>query len=189
MSPMQIKVYQEILKQTFFKDGNRRQISNTLMQCRKACNHPYLFDNVEEEGVEEFGEHLVFNSGKMIFIDKLLQKTSEAKEQVLIFTQFTSMLNILEDFMMMRGHKYFRLDGETELEDREQYIEEFTRPGTEYSVFLISTRAGGLGINLVTANHVVLHDSDWNPQIDLQAMDRAYRIGQKKQVYVYRLIC
>ena len=88
----------------------------------------------------------------------------------------------------MRGIKFFRLDGSTDLQDREQYIEEFTSKGSEQSVFLISTRAGGLGINLVTANHVVLYDSDWNPMVDLQAMDRAHRIGQKKEVYVYRLI-
>jgi SWI/SNF-related matrix-associated actin-dependent regulator of chromatin subfamily A member 5 len=88
----------------------------------------------------------------------------------------------------MRGYKYHRLDGSTELEEREQQIEEFTEPGSESNVFLISTRAGGLGINLMSANHVIIYDSDWNPQIDLQAMDRAHRIGQKKNVYVYRLI-
>ncbi len=88
----------------------------------------------------------------------------------------------------MREYKFCRLDGSTELEDREQYINEFTKPGSDIFLFMLSTRAGGLGINLMTANHVVLYDSDWNPQVDLQAMDRAHRIGQKKKVYVYRLI-
>lgn len=88
----------------------------------------------------------------------------------------------------MRGIKYHRLDGATELEQRQLSIDEFTRPGTDSQVFLISTRAGGLGINLMSANHVILYDSDWNPQIDIQAMDRAHRIGQNKKVYVYRLI-
>jgi len=77
----------------------------------------------------------------------------------------------------MRGYTYHRLDGSTELEEREQQIEEFTKPGSETNIFLISTRAGGLGINLMSANHVIIYDSDWNPQIDLQAMDRAHRIG------------
>lgn len=90
--------------------------------------------------------------------------------------------------MLMRGYDYCRLDGSTDLELREQYISDFTSEGSSKFVFLISTRAGGLGINLMSANHVVLYDSDWNPQIDHQAMDRAHRIGQKRKVYVYRLI-
>ena len=92
------------------------------------------------------------------------------------------MLDILEDFCLIRKYEYCRLDGNTDLDDREEAINEFTSPGTSKRVFLISTRAGGLGINLMTANIVVLYDSDWNPQIDLQAMDRAHRIGQKKTV-------
>lgn len=98
------------------------------------------------------------------------------------------MLDILEDYCIFREYKYCRLDGNTELDDREKYIEEFTRPNSEKFIFLISTRAGGLGLNLMTANIVVLYDSDWNPQMDLQAMDRAHRIGQKKVVKVFRLI-
>jgi SWI/SNF-related matrix-associated actin-dependent regulator of chromatin subfamily A member 5 len=88
----------------------------------------------------------------------------------------------------MRGISYYRLDGNTSLDEREEFIQEFTSGKSEKTVFLISTRAGGLGINLMTANHVILYDSDWNPQVDLQAMDRCHRIGQTKNVYVYRLI-
>ncbi len=98
------------------------------------------------------------------------------------------MLDILEDYCIFREYKYCRLDGNTELDDRERYIEEFTKENSEKFIFLISTRAGGLGLNLMTANIVVLYDSDWNPQMDLQAMDRAHRIGQKKIVHVFRLI-
>lgn len=98
------------------------------------------------------------------------------------------MLSIVEDFCTMRDIPYCRLDGSTELADREMQIEDFTRAGSDKAIFLISTRAGGLGINLVSANHVVLFDSDFNPQVDLQAMDRAHRIGQRKDVYVYRLV-
>ena len=135
-----------------------------------------------------YGEHLVTNCGKMIFLDKLLQKCSAANEQIILFSNFTMMLSIIEDYLTMRGIPYCRLDGSTELADREAQIEDFSSPGSDKRIFIISTRAGGLGINLVTANHVVLYDSDYNPQIDLQAMDRAHRIGQKKDVYVYRLV-
>ena len=98
------------------------------------------------------------------------------------------MLDIIEDFCVMREIPYCRLDGSTDLDDRESQIKSFSAEGSEEVVFLISTRAGGLGINLVTANHVVLFDSDWNPMVDLQAMDRAHRIGQKKVVQVFRLV-
>ena len=101
---------------------------------------------------------------------------------------FTFTLDILEDYCMIRGYQFCRLDGSTELADRESQIADFSAEGSSKFIFLISTKAGGLGINLVSANHVILYDSDWNPQTDLQAMDRAYRIGQKKKVYVYRLI-
>lgn len=98
------------------------------------------------------------------------------------------MLDILEEYCYQRGIDYCRLDGNTCLEERESQIEEFTAPNSPKRVFLISTRAGGLGLNLMTANTVILYDSDWNPQIDLQAMDRAHRIGQRQVVQVYRLI-
>mmetsp|Transcript_23504 Transcript_23504/g.23164 ORF Transcript_23504/g.23164 Transcript_23504/m.23164 type:complete len:196 (-) Transcript_23504:1642-2229(-) len=124
----------------------------------------------------------------MLFLDKLLKKVFLEKNQVLIFSGFTSLLDILEDFCLFRQYKYCRLDGNTELEEREKHIEDFTSPNSEKFIFLISTRAGGLGLNLMTANIVILYDSDWNPQIDLQAMDRAHRIGQTKVVQVFRLI-
>ena len=98
------------------------------------------------------------------------------------------MLNILEDYCRYRDFKYCRIDGETMIDDRERQIEDFTDENSEYFIFLLSTRAGGLGINLATADTVILYDSDWNPQVDLQAMDRAHRIGQKNPVNVYRLI-
>ena len=107
---------------------------------------------------------------------------------MLIFSGFTTMLDILEDFCNFRELKYCRLDGNTSLDDRETQIADFVAPGSDINVFLISTRAGGLGLNLMTANIVVLYDSDWNPQMDLQAMDRAHRIGQTKVVQVFRLV-
>ncbi len=140
-----------------------KQYKNLLMQLRKACNHPYLFDGVEDSGAEAWGDHIITNCGKMKFIDKLLTKVSTQNDQVLIFSCFTSMLDILEDYCILKQYTYCRLDGSTELEVREQQIAAFTAKGSDRFVFLISTRAGGLGINLMTANHVVLYDSDWNP--------------------------
>lgn len=96
-------------------------------------------------------------------MDKLLKWIAEKKEQVLIFSSFTSLLDILEDYCMIRGYKYCRLDGNTELEDRDVAIRDFTKPDSDIFIFMLSTRAGGLGINLMTANHVILYDSDWNP--------------------------
>ena len=100
----------------------------------------------------------------------------------------TRVLDILEDYCLWREHSYFRLDGNTPHEERQENINEYNREGSEKFIFMLSTRAGGLGINLATADVVILYDSDWNPQADLQAMDRAHRIGQKKQVRVFRLI-
>lgn len=122
----------------------------------------------------------------MVLLDKLLPKLKERDSRVLIFSQMTRMLDILEDYMHYRGFQYCRIDGNTSGEDRENMIDNFNAPNSEKFVFLLSTRAGGLGINLATADIVVLYDSDWNPQMDLQAMDRAHRIGQKKPVQVFR---
>ena len=100
-------------------------------------------------------------------MDKLLTRLQKEKEQTLIFSGFTSMLDILEDYCIAKQFEYCRLDGNTDLVDREEQIDEFTAPNSKKRVFLISTRAGGLGLNLMTANNVVLYDSDWNPQVDL----------------------
>ena len=162
---------------TFVPEGSGKKYKHIVMQLRKVCCHPYLFDGVEPEDAPEYGEHLIDVCGKMRFLDKLLERTTEAGEQTLIFSQFTMTLDVLEDFCELRGIAYCRLDGSTSLEDRDEQIEIFTQKNSEAEVFLISTRAGGLGLNLMSANHVVLYDSDWNPQVDLQAMDRAHRIG------------
>jgi SWI/SNF-related matrix-associated actin-dependent regulator of chromatin subfamily A member 5 len=124
----------------------------------------------------------------MIVLDQLLRKLSGEKHQVLIFSQMTMVLDILEDYCNFRQFKYCRIDGSTDMDTRDRHINEFMTEGTDKFIFLLSTRAGGLGINLTAADTVVIYDSDWNPQMDLQAMDRAHRIGQKNKVNVYRLI-
>jgi SWI/SNF-related matrix-associated actin-dependent regulator of chromatin subfamily A member 5 len=124
MTPMQFDIYEKLLKsQNIFTEKNKhngRQLNNLLMQLRKACNHPYMFDGIEPEGAEEWGEHLVDNCGKLKFLDRLLKKIYEKKEQILVFSNFTSFLDIFEDYCAMRQYKFCRLDGSTELEDRER---------------------------------------------------------------------
>ncbi|XP_023373131.1 probable global transcription activator SNF2L1 isoform X2 [Otolemur garnettii] len=179
---------------------DKMRLLNILMQLRKCCNHPYLFDGAEPGPPYTTDEHIVTNSGKMVVLDKLLAKLKEQGSRVLIFSQMTRLLDILEDYCMWRGYEYCRLDGQTPHEEREdkflevellgqrEAIEAFNAPNSSKFIFMLSTRAGGLGINLASADVVILYDSDWNPQVDLQAMDRAHRIGQKKPVRVFRLI-
>ncbi|KAK6057204.1 protein, SNF2 family [Cooperia oncophora] len=164
------------------------KLMNILMHLRKAANHPYLFDGAEPGPPYTTDQHLVDNSGKMVVLDKLLAKLKQQGSRVLIFSQFSRILDLLEDYCWWRQYQYCRLDGNTAHVDRQESIDAFNAPDSEKFIFMLTTRAGGLGINLATADVVVIFDSDWNPQSDLQAMDRAHRIGQKKQVRVFRLI-
>ncbi|PWY99737.1 putative ISW2-ATPase component of a two subunit chromatin remodeling complex [Testicularia cyperi] len=195
LTEMQRKWYKSILEKDIDavnggvgkKEGKTRLL-NIVMQLRKCCNHPYLFDGAEPGPPFTTDEHLVDNAGKMVILDRLLKKMKEKGSRVLIFSQMSRMLDILEDYCLFREYGYCRIDGSTPHEDRIAAIDEYNRPGSEKFIFLLTTRAGGLGINLTTADIVVLFDSDWNPQADLQAMDRAHRIGQTKQVYVFRFV-
>jgi SWI/SNF-related matrix-associated actin-dependent regulator of chromatin subfamily A member 5 len=166
--------------------GNRMRLLNIVMQLRKCCNHPYLFNGAEPGPPYTNDEHLVYNSGKMVLLDKLLPRLRAQGSRVLIFSQMTRVLDILEDYLVLRDYRYCRIDGSTSGDSREDQLDEYNAPNSEKFVFLLSTRAGGLGINLYTADIVILYDSDWNPQMDLQAQDRAHRIGQKKEVKIYR---
>ncbi|XP_020589471.1 probable chromatin-remodeling complex ATPase chain isoform X1 [Phalaenopsis equestris] len=189
MSQMQKQYYRALLQkdlEVINAGGERKRLLNIAMQLRKCCNHPYLFQGAEPGPPYTTGEHLITNAGKMVLLDKLLPKLKERDSRVLIFSQMTRLLDILEDYLIFRGYKYCRIDGNTGGEERDVSIEAFNRPGSEKFVFLLSTRAGGLGINLATADVVILYDSDWNPQVDLQAQDRAHRIGQLKEVQVFR---
>merc|ERR1719234_1753104 len=193
LTKMQREWYTKILmKDIDIVNGAGKQekmrLQNILMQLRKCCNHPYLFDGAEPGPPYTTDEHLIQNSAKLMVTDKLLPKLQEQGSRVLIFTQMSRVLDILEDYCWYRGWKYCRIDGQTPHEDRDRQIQEYNAEGSEKFIFMLSTRAGGLGINLYTADVVILFDSDWNPQMDLQAMDRAHRIGQKKQVRVFRLV-
>jgi SWI/SNF-related matrix-associated actin-dependent regulator of chromatin subfamily A member 5 len=195
MSKMQKEWYTKILSRDIEAingivkgSGARVRLLNIVMQLRKACNHPYLFDGAEPGPPYVEGEHLITNSGKLVVLDKLLPKLKKQGSRVLIFSQMTRLLDILEDYLLFRNYSYRRIDGSTSSPDRSQAIDEFNAPKSEIFIFLLSTRAGGLGINLATADTVVLYDSDWNPQVDLQAQDRAHRIGQTKPVTVFRFV-
>ena len=195
MSDMQVKWYQRILEKDIDavngaggKKESKTRLLNIVMQLRKCCNHPYLFEGAEPGPPYTTDEHLVDNATKMIMLDRLLKRFQAQGSRVLIFSQMSRMLDILEDYSVFRGYQYCRIDGSTAHEDRIASIDEYNKPGSEKFLFLLTTRAGGLGINLTSADVVILFDSDWNPQADLQAMDRAHRIGQTKQVKVYRFI-
>lgn len=195
MSEMQVKWYQRILEKDIDavngaggKRESKTRLLNIVMQLRKCCNHPYLFEGAEPGPPYTTDEHLVYNAGKMVILDRLLKRLQSQGSRVLIFSQMSRLLDILEDYCVFRQYMYCRIDGSTAHEDRIAAIDEYNKPGSEKFVFLLTTRAGGLGINLTSADIVILYDSDWNPQADLQAMDRAHRIGQTKQVVVYRFV-
>ncbi|XP_070553116.1 SWI/SNF-related matrix-associated actin-dependent regulator of chromatin subfamily A member 5-like isoform X2 [Ptychodera flava] len=193
LSKMQREWYTKILmKDIDVVNGagktDKMRLLNILMQLRKCCNHPYLFDGAEPGPPYTTDYHLAENCGKMVILDRLLPKLQQQGSRVLIFSQMTRVLDILEDYCMWRGYQYCRIDGQTPHDDRQSSIDDYNHPESKKFIFMLSTRAGGLGINLATADIVILYDSDWNPQVDLQAMDRAHRIGQKKQVCVFRFI-
>ncbi|KAF6988134.1 hypothetical protein CFC21_005713 [Triticum aestivum] len=161
-----------------------KAVANLSMQLRKCCNHPYLF--VEQYNMYQ-REEIVRASGKFELLDRLLPKLHRAGHRVLLFSQMTRLLNILEVYLQMYNFKYMRLDGSTKTEERGKLLADFNKD-SEYFIFLLSTRAGGLGLNLQTADTVIIFDSDWNPQMDQQAEDRAHRIGQKNEVRVFVLV-
>lgn len=169
-------------------NSKKMKISNLLMQLRKISNHPFLFPQIEDMKEENTLEDYVQASGKLHMLQLLLETLLLDGHRVVIFSQFTSMLNIIEDFLLMMGYKIVRLDGSTNRIQRMINIGRFNAPGSELSIFLLSTRAGGLGVNLQTADTCILFDSDWNPQCDIQAMGRVHRIGQTKPVTIYRMV-
>jgi len=195
MSDMQVNWYKKILEKDIDavngaagKGESKTRLLNIVMQLRKCCNHPYLFEGAEPGPPYTTDEHLVNNAAKMVMLDKLLKRMKAQGSRVLIFSQMSRVLDILEDYSVFRQYQYCRIDGSTAHEDRIAAIDDYNREGSEKFLFLLTTRAGGLGINLTSADIVVLFDSDWNPQADLQAMDRAHRIGQTKQVVVFRFV-
>lgn len=166
--------------------GKSKSLQNLTMQLRKCCNHPYLFVGSEYNMWRT--EEIVRASGKFELLDRLLPKLQRAGHRVLLFSQMTRLIDILEIYLQLHDFKYVRLDGSTKTEERGSLLRKFNAPDSPFFMFLLSTRAGGLGLNLQTADTVIIFDSDWNPQMDQQAEDRAHRIGQKKEVRVFVLV-
>lgn len=199
LSDVQLEYYKNILTRNYAAlnegaKGSKHSLLNIMMELKKASNHPFMFDGAEEkilkgsETREDQLKALISSSGKMMLLDRLLQKLKRDGHRVLIFSQMVRMLDILGDYLSLRNHQFQRLDGTIAAGPRRMAIDHFNADESNDFCFLLSTRAGGLGINLMTADTVVIFDSDWNPQADLQAMARAHRIGQKKPVSVYRLV-
>ncbi|CCU98428.1 unnamed protein product [Malassezia sympodialis ATCC 42132] len=202
MSALQTKLYQQMKRhKVILGDGGSgpgkmakpmgiRGLQNAIMQLRKICNHPYAFEQVEAtiNPTKENGPDLYRVAGKFELLDRILPKLFATGHRVLIFFQMTAIMDIMEDFLRFRGIKYLRLDGSTKPDDRSVLLKQFNDPQSEYDVFILSTRAGGLGLNLQSADTVIIYDSDWNPHQDLQAQDRAHRIGQKVEVRILRLV-
>ncbi|KAH7672958.1 chromodomain-helicase-DNA-binding protein 6-like protein, partial [Aphelenchoides avenae] len=204
LSNIQKKYYRAILERNFthlLKGTSAPNLMNAMMELRKCCNHPFLINGAEEQIVSELRSmhpgkseeelqqiSLVQSSGKVVLIEKLLPKLRQDGHKVLIFSQMVKVLDLLEEFLVHMNYQFERIDGNVRGDLRQAAIDRFCKPDSERFVFLLCTRAGGLGINLTAADTVIIFDSDWNPQNDLQAQARCHRIGQTKMVKVYRLI-
>lgn len=200
LSGLQHILYQQMLKHNALFVGSQttgtnnksgiKGLNNKIMQLRKICNHPFVFEEVEDVlNTSRLTNDLLWRtSGKFELLDRVLPKFKASGHKVLIFFQMTSVMNIFEDFLRLKDMRYLRLDGATKAEDRQDMLKAFNKPESDYFCFLLSTRAGGLGLNLQSADTVIIFDTDWNPHQDLQAQDRAHRIGQKNEVRILRLI-
>ncbi|XP_040888956.1 chromodomain-helicase-DNA-binding protein 6 [Toxotes jaculatrix] len=206
LTNIQKKYYRAILEKNFSflskgaNQHNMPNLINTMMELRKCCNHPYLITGAEEKILESFKKShspdavdfqlqaMIQAAGKLVLIDKLLPKLLAGGHKVLVFSQMVRCLDILEDYLIQRRYTYERIDGRVRGNLRQAAIDRFCKPDSDRFVFLLCTRAGGLGINLTAADTCIIFDSDWNPQNDLQAQARCHRIGQSKAVKVYRLI-
>ena len=194
MTVRQKKVYRQVLIKDYealTKGKGKVSLVNIMMQLRKTCNHVELLQEPEEVSIkpEDKLKQLLSGSAKLMLLDKLLLRFKQNGDRVLVFSQMVMMLNLLENYMKLKRFRYQRLDGGVSADQRKQSIAQFNDPDSKDFCFLLSTKAGGLGLNLQTANRVIIFDSDWNPQNDLQAIARAHRIGQKQEVKIFRLVC
>ncbi|KAL5604447.1 hypothetical protein BROUX41_002417 [Berkeleyomyces rouxiae] len=196
-SSLQSKLYKQMVTHNKIAVGEgkngktgARGLSNMIMQLRKLCNHPFVFDEVETvlNPLNISNDMLWRTAGKFELLDRILPKYQASGHRVLMFFQMTAIMDIMEDYLRYKHVEYLRLDGTTKSDERSDLLRDFNAPNSKYFMFLLSTRAGGLGLNLQTADTVIIYDSDWNPHQDLQAQDRAHRIGQKNEVRILRLI-
>lgn len=201
MTTIQKQYYKWILTKNFEAllkgpKGSTSSFLNIVIELKKCCNHAMLIKSSDDDGrprlsqdeADEALKEILKGSGKLVLLDKLLCRLKETGHRVLIFSQMVRMLDIIAEYLTKRHFSFQRLDGSIKGEIRKQALDHFNAEGSQDFCFLLSTRAGGLGINLATADTVIIFDSDWNPQNDLQAQARAHRIGQKNQVNIYRLV-
>ena len=201
LSDYQLEYYKNILAKNYTAlnqggNGQKASLLNVTMQLKKVSNHAFMLPYAEQRRMENVDRNdrtetlktLITSSGKMVVLEKLLTKLKLEGHRVLIFSQMVHMLDILSEYCILKGEKFQRVDGTITAGPRAQAIDQFNSSDSQDFIFLLSTRAGGLGINLVSADTVIIFDSDWNPQADLQAMARAHRIGQTKPVQVYRFV-
>jgi SNF2 family DNA or RNA helicase len=171
--------------------GERGSLNNILMQLRKCLCHPFMYSEAIEERHHDASvlhRNLVEASAKLILLEIMLPKLKERGHRVLIFSQFLQQLDIIEDFLTGMGYQYRRLDGQISSLEKQRRIDAYNEPGSPIFAFLLSTRAGGVGINLATADTVIIMDPDFNPHQDMQALSRAHRIGQKQKVLCFQLV-
>ncbi|KAF7339801.1 Chromatin remodeling factor mit1 [Mycena venus] len=202
MAPLQKEIYRSILSHNLdllngltgpakAHGASKGKLNNVLMHLRKCLQHPYLYEEtIEPRGLPEREAHekLIDASAKLRFLKVLLPKLKARGHRVLLFSQFVIALNVIEDFLNGEGHRFLRLDGNTKGKDRQKGMDEFNRDGSDIFIYLLTTRAGGVGINLFTADTVIIFDPDFNPHQDLQAIARAYRYGQKNTCLVFKLM-
>ncbi|KAH9663207.1 helicase lymphoid-specific [Citrus sinensis] len=184
------KTLENHLREKVFSAGRgmKGKLNNLMVQLRKNCNHPDLLESAFSDSCfYPPVEQIVEQCGKFRLLDRLLARLFARNHKVLVFSQWTKILDIMEYYFSEKGYEVCRIDGSVRLDERKIQIQDFNDVNSSYRIFLLSTRAGGLGINLTAADTCILYDSDWNPQMDLQAMDRCHRIGQTKPVHVYRL--
>lgn len=190
MTPLQISCSEWLLEQNYemltAKSYNSVKLQNLLMQLRKVCNHPYIIHDLKLHTASL--KDMVDGSGKFQVLDKLLDKLNSEGHRVLIFSQLIKTLDILERYCFYKKYKFQRLQGSMTSEQRRRAINNFNEKNSKDFIFLLSTRSGGQGINLATADTVIIFDADYNPQNDLQAAGRVHRIGQSKPVTIYRLV-
>ena len=175
------------------KRPNSVSLLNVMQTLRNVCNHPYIIPGTEPEPddtekEDQIMERLIKTSSKLFLLDKMLAYFKTKKHRILLFSQMTRMLDILEDYIKYKKYTFERIDGKIINTERQSSIDRFNSDEGAF-IFLISTRAGRLGLNLAKADTVIIYDSDWNPQNDLQAFSRAHRIGQLNPVLIYRFYC
>ncbi|KAJ3129306.1 hypothetical protein HK101_005272, partial [Irineochytrium annulatum] len=199
LTKLQKEMYRAILSKNFkvlktiggkeSNEGRTTPLHNILMQLRKVCDHPYLHADVGPANLSAEQTHAFLTNacGKLILLQPLLARLKEKGHRVLIFSQFKIALNIIEDFLVGEKHKFLRIDGDTKMSERQGLLNAYNAPGSDHFIFLLTTRTGGVGINLTTADTIIMYDADWNPHQDIQAMARVHRIGQTKPVLIYKL--